>query len=53
MLSCINLVTFSFKSCSFMIGGLFILLGAFIMSPWDVLDVIDAKAVGNEVLKSV
>ena len=31
---------------SFMIGGLFILLGAFIMSPWDVLDVIDyAKAV--------
>lgn len=29
-----------------MIGGLFILLGAFIMSPWDVLDVIDyAKAV--------
>ena len=31
---------------SFMIGGLFILLGAFIMSPWDVLDVMDyAKAV--------
>ena len=40
-------ISFLFSNLgSFMIGGLFILLGAFIMSPWDVLDVMDyAKAV--------
>lgn len=35
-------ISFLFSNIgSFMIGGLIILLGAFIFSPWDVLDIMD------------